>query len=73
MQFDDLVQQLLEYWNRNYSDAGNIAQLPKVPKIAQPLVPGDLFPQAALERSNKHGKRRSFTTQRKEEAKKRRQ
>ena len=56
MQFDQLVDQLLEYWNRNYSDAGNLVQLPKMPAIAQPLIPGEFLPQSAVERTKHMGK-----------------
>lgn len=56
MQFDQLVAQLLEYWDRNYSDAGNIVQRARMPAVAQPLISGDLFPQNAVERSSNMGK-----------------
>ena len=56
MQFDQLVDQLLEYWDRYYSDAGNLVQRAKMPAIAQPLISGDLFPQSAVERNNHMGK-----------------
>lgn len=46
MQFDDLVQRLVEYWDRQYSDKGNVVQLPTVPQIPRELMSADLFPQA---------------------------
>jgi hypothetical protein len=59
MQFDDLVQQLLEYWDRQYSDQGNVAQLPTVPQIPRELMSADLFPQmkpSAVKKKRKHRK-----------------
>ena len=56
MQFNQLVDRLLEYWDRYYSDQGNVVQRARVPAIAQPLIAGDLFPQTAVERSNYMGK-----------------
>lgn len=58
MKFDDLVQQLLEYWDRQYSDKGNVVQLPTVPQIPRELMSADLFPQAKPSAAKKRRKHR---------------
>lgn len=45
MKFDVMVQQLLEYWNINYSNAASISQKPQVPEVPSTTMTG-LFPQA---------------------------
>ena len=60
MKFDDAVQRILEYWNRQYSDRGGISQLPSnavgvnAPVMDSPervMVGAKLFP-----RQKKHKK-----------------
>ena len=59
MKFDVLIQQLLEYWDRNYSSAGSIAQKPQAPEVPSTTMTG-LFPQAkpTKKRARKHKNRR---------------
>lgn len=54
VKFDALVQALLEYWDRNYSDAGNLVQKPKVPEVPATRIPGGLFDR---KKRRKHIKR----------------
>jgi len=59
MQFDALVTQLLEYWDRQYSDRGNVVQLPTVPQIPRELMSAELFPQAKPIKSKRKTKHRN--------------
>ena len=62
MRFDQEVARLLEDWDkncypkRNFSDPGNIAQLPQMPAVAQPTIPGELFPPKARKRKSRDRK-----------------
>ena len=53
MTFDDVVQRILEYWDRQYSDRGGISQPPSnavglsapvYPSDERVVVGGSLFP-----------------------------
>lgn len=50
MQFDVLVQQLLEYWDRTYSSAGSIAQKPVIPEVPATMLT-KLFPRSKRRKS----------------------
>lgn len=62
VKFDALVQQLLEYWDRQYSDAGNIVQLPKVPEVSTTLMSGDMFCTQCNKRKRKRKKQHREST-----------
>lgn len=62
MRFDQEVARLLEDWDkncypkRNFSDPGSISQLPQMPAIAQPTIPGELFLKKNKKRKSHNSK-----------------
>jgi hypothetical protein len=56
VKFDALVYALLEYWNRNYSDLGNLVQKPKVPVIPATHIPGKMFEVGSRKKRKRNNK-----------------